>query len=425
MNDFQTLRHDIASLVRDSAGNVAIIFCLTLTVLVGGAGAAIDYMRLYDQKTAYAVAADAAILAALASASDAEAKGKGNVAELAEDAALKAWEANIVHAGYQPTKAPRIVIKKVGIDWSAEIDYKERLPTTFISAIGITGLKLEGGAQASTSIADHLEYWDIHVAVDDSSSMGIGATQADMDNLSSDPGINCAFACHWADYAKGETDSASKAKAAGYKLRIDVVDEAVDVMMTDMKAANTASNVRGALWGLNDTAVPLVPLTTRLNDVMSYDIQLYKTPVSVGNTNYRAAMEKLTAEVGKSGGGKSSVDPRKALFIVTDGIHDTGTWEGNVQYVAYADHQMGTIDPEFCDKLKSDGVLIGVLYIDYITPDGFDGWIDPYKADVLPHLQSCASDNMFYNATAPEAIKTAMKDMLATAFGTGNIRLTN
>ena len=47
------------------AGNVAIIFSLSLMVLMGGAGAAIDYVRMSPQTPVLTAASDAAVLAAV------------------------------------------------------------------------------------------------------------------------------------------------------------------------------------------------------------------------------------------------------------------------------------------------------------------------------------------------------------------------
>jgi hypothetical protein len=254
--------------------------------------------------------------------------------------------------------------------------------------------------------------------------MGIGATKADMSAMEADPRIKCAFACHSGDYSKGETDTVKIAQSAGYRLRVDVVDDAVDSMVQQLDQASTGGNIRAQLWGMNDTVGSLVGLTTRLNDVRNHKIELFRTPVSVGNTNYAASFTKLTASVGKAGDGKSSLTRRKAVFIVTDGIHDTRVKTSNVTYVWWSDHQMGTVDPAFCKTMKNNDVLVGVLFIDYIPPAVYEGVMSHVTPGVLPALQSCATDGLFFNATSPDGIKQAMQDMLQAALGLGSVRLT-
>ena len=408
----------------DQSGNVTIIFGLALVAMLGAAGAAIDYARMVQQRTSFTAAADSAVLAAMTAAVAAEKNGKGGIAVLAKQAALDAWNSNLSRDEIAMATSPKIRIKHAGSAWTAHLQFEEDYPTTFMSILGLTSMRVAGSAEASSTIEKAKEYWDFNVAVDDSSSMGIGATQADMDSLIANPAIKCAFACHVADYASGGTDSASIARAAGIKLRIDVVDEAVDSMVSELVAVSQGNNIRAALWGLNVTANPLVPVTAKLADVRDHSIELYKTPQSIGNSNYRAAIGRLETEIGKAGDGKSPVNPKKALFIVTDGIHDSQFKESN-SVVGLTDHNIGPMDPAFCGQIKANGVILGVLYIDYITPAGYESAIDPFKSDVLPSLKACASDGMFFNATTPDGIAAAMKDMLAAAFGSGQIRLTN
>jgi Flp pilus assembly protein TadG len=407
-----------------AGGNVTVIFSLLLMVLMGIGGAAIDYVRLVEQRTVFAAAADSAVLAAISSAREAERNGLTGIPKLAKAAAQNAWDANVATASIETSKAPKITVSNAGSAWTATIRYDEASPTSFMALLGVKTMRLAGEAKASTKIEKNPNYWDFHIVIDDSSSMGIGATQADMDALQAHPEIGCTFACHWANYSIGETDSVSKAKKAGIKLRIDIVDDAVDAMIAELTKTSGGDNIRSKLWGMNDTAVELVALTAKLNDIKNHDIQLYKTPVSKGNTNYPKTLEKIESEVGKAGDGKSSLTPKKAVFIVTDGIHETYYKESN-SVVDWHDHYTGPMDPEFCKTMKDNKVLVGVLYIDYIVPPGYDFAIDPFKDDILPTLQACATEGLFFNATTPKDITNAMKDMLSATMGMGAVRLTN
>ena len=292
---------------------------------------------------------------------------------LAETAAQHAWDANIATASREGHEGSKVSSSKhVGTAWTATVTYDEKQPTSFASLLGVKSMRLAGMATASTTVEKNPNFWDFHIVIDTSSSMGIGATDADMEAMEAHPDIGCAFACHNGDYSKGQTDSVKTAAKAGIKLRVDIVDEAVDSMIDQLATLVTNKNIRSQLWGLHDTVGSLVDLTTKLNDVKNHKIELYQTLVSVGNTNYEASLDKLTPEVGKAGDGKSSVSPKKAVFIVTDGIHDTNVKTSNVSYVWWSDHQMGTVDPAFCETMKDNGVLVGVLYIDYFPPNQYD-----------------------------------------------------
>ena len=410
------------ALASDTSGNVAMIFALTFVTLVGVVGAAIDYVRLINVKQSYSAAADSAVLAAISAAVKAENEGKSGVPALAKATAQSVWDANVANLGAQASQPPTISVSKSGGMWTADISYNEAVNLSFMSVFGMSSQDVAGKASSSTTVAKITEYWDFSVVIDDSSSMGIGATQADMDNMIADPSISCAFACHWD--SSNTADSSITARANGYKLRVDVVDEAVDAMVDQMKIASNGSNVKAALYGLDKTVHELVAPTTTLQDLADHDIKLSLTTMSIGNTNYRAALADLTSQVGTSGDGTSAASPKKAVFIVTDGVHDTDVWESNVVTVVGTEHQDGPIDPAFCQSMKDAGVTVGVLYIDYIVPAGFEGYVSPFQSDMLPKLQACASPGLFYNATTPENIKQAMVDMLGSAFKAGSIRLT-
>lgn len=413
------------SYARAADGNIAVMFSLAATVMLGVAGAAMDYARLIEQRTVFAAAADSAVLAAISSAREAERAELTGIQTRAEKAAKTAWDLNIATSSLVNPATPVITVKKVGTAWQASVTYDQDSPTTFVSLLGIKTMKIGGSSTASTTVEKSPNYWDFHMVIDTSSSMGIGATQADMDAMQADPNINCTFACHFGNYALGESDTVKVAKTAGYKLRVDVVDEAVDGVMDVLKQAGTNNNMRAELWGMNDTVTPLVDLTNKLDDVKNHDIVLYSTPVSVGNTNYEASFAKIETEVGKAGDGKSAVSPKKAVFIVTDGIHDTGVSTSNVTYVWWDDHQMGTVDPAFCQTMKDNGVLVGVLYIDYITPPTHVDVMGNVTPGVLSNMQACATDGLFFNATTPNDIKKSMQEMLKAALGLGSVRLTN
>ena len=63
-----TADYQLVSLwLRETGGNVTIIFSLALLVMMGIAGAAVDYIRLIEQRTVFAAAADSAVLAAISS----------------------------------------------------------------------------------------------------------------------------------------------------------------------------------------------------------------------------------------------------------------------------------------------------------------------------------------------------------------------
>ena len=68
-------------------------------------------------------------------------------------------------------------------------------------------------------------------------------------------------------------------------------------------------------------------------------------------------------------------------------------------------------------------MIVGVLYINYIVPAGYEGVLTGYENKILPNMQSCASDGFFHNATDKTELQAAFADMLAKAFNS-DVRLT-
>lgn len=419
---------------RRTEGNVTVLLCLGLFTVVGAAGVAIDYIRLTREETLFAAAADAAALAAVSSAQTAELSKSGSPAATGTQAGMRAWEVNVSRSAITAGRTPKITLSKDKNGWSAVVAFDATAPTSFMSVMGIKTMRIAGIAKAAGGgkpVAS--EYWDVHLVVDNSSSMGIGATNDDMKAMRVKFG--CEFACHSTQQVVNPetmgvswTATPEGAHAAGAKLRIDIVDDAVDALMTEMKSWGQGA-VRAELWGLNNSVESLVDLTTRLDDIKDHDIGIAPEMFSIGQTNYQAALSRLEGEVGASGSGSSEIDRRKLVFIVTDGVHDSQVATSNHVKTWNGDHYIGPIDPAFCQGLKARGALVGVLYIDYITPAGYSYLTNSFIKDVQPNLKACASDGLFYNANSPSAITKALSDMFNKAVkskaATGTVRLVN
>lgn len=402
---------------RSTGGNMAIMTALGATALIGGAGVAVDFVRLNDENTAYSAAADAASLAAAALIREHTDWNNAKIKKESVAEALKSWKSNLTDDQYKLIKKPDIEVKNVGDEWSVRVAFKGKMATSLMGAVGVSDMVLQGEAVAAAGQVQ--THWSFNFAIDTSSSMGIGATQADMDAMQADPTIGCMFACHYS--ATGD-DTVGRARIGGYKLRLDVVDEAVDNTINIISGKKDLTP-KAALYGMTTGVSPLVAETDDLNAVKDHKIEIAQIGVSIGNTNFRAGFQELTSAIGSSGDGTSVAKARKMVFIVTDGIHDTTVSEPNVDYYWYADHQLGTVDPAFCDAMKANGVLVGVLYVKYIVPAGYEGVLTGYDSKILPNMKACASDGFFHDATDAKDLKKAFSDLLSKAFAT-DIRLT-
>lgn len=411
-------------------GNVTILLALALLVVFASAGAAIDYIRLGNQRTAVAAAADTTALAAVEAALGAEKAKKSNPKSIAESAAQGIWKANVATWLSDTSAKPVIKVSKAGQAWSAEVTFKGTFKTSFMSAVGLNSMSLEGHAEASTATAAIQSFWQFHVVVDTSNSMGIGATQSDMNALVANKQIACAFACHFTGTHFYFKNTLAIAAAAGIKLRINIVNDAITAMIGQMKQMSDGVHLKARLVGIDRDANELVPMTASLDKIGTFKIELTEAivdpnaAIATGDTDYAVAIKTLTKDVGPSGDGSSEAKAQKAVFIVTDGVHDSYGSEPNAIYTWSTHHRIGPVDPKFCQSMKDAGVTVGVLYIDYIPPTSMEYVVKSTQPSILPNLKACASEGLFFNATSADGIKKAMQDMFVMTMSGSIPRLT-
>jgi hypothetical protein len=429
------LRHlpsSFSRFCRDHAGSMSTMFALSMTVLMTTIGAGIDIGRAQQAQTTAANVADAAVLAAVQATLEADKAGKSETLAKAAglDAGQKAWTANAEAANLPVTGIPTIDISQPQIhEWKATIDFEKGLDTHFMSLFGQKFYPIKAHAEASSSFQEIKEFWDIHMAVDFSASMGIGATQSDINVMQNDPNMmssgvtpGCGFACH---YSSTNNDTMAYARTKGYKLRIDVVKDAIDSVSTKLEAISDDDNVKMALYGFSNSLTTVVAKTASMSSIRNAALNLELTPGSTGNTNLRAAMDSLTTAAGTPGDGTTSAKAKKAVIIVTDGVHDTPYYEPNYVSLIGGHYYTGTMAPSFCDTMKNAGVKVGVLYVPYVIPTGYNGYVSAFYSTIPTKLQSCASPDMYFQATDSSQYTTMLTTLIKTAFGSdSSLRLT-
>jgi hypothetical protein len=123
-------------------------------------------------------------------------------------------------------------VQDAGSSRTASLSYTATVPTTLMRLMGTNSVTIGGSATAS---ANFPPYIDFYLLLDNTPSMGVGATPADVTTMVNNTPDQCAFACH---------DSADPnnyyklAKQLGVTMRIDVVRSATQKLM------DTATNTR-------------------------------------------------------------------------------------------------------------------------------------------------------------------------------------
>lgn len=414
------MRRAFQSVLKNSSGNVAIITALTLVAVIGMGGAAYDLAAYSDDQARYTAAADAAALAAVSFAQEKEAQGELSEREIKTQAAsygMTAWKANLGSDEMVDKVPANMVVSRGDEGWTSRLRYTAQFPTAFLGVLGVNRMSFTG-ASAATSALDEAK-WEFNFMIDTSSSMGLGATDADMTAMRNNPKIGCEFACH-RDVSPPYANTIDLAHAAGVTLRVDVVDAAVNSVVGELEEKESHEHFKASLYGMADDLTELVPLNANLSRVKNYGITLAEATASRGNTNYRVAMEKITSKIT----GNDS-NAHKVLFIVTDGVHDAPRWESNVETIFNGNHQLGPMDPRWCSALKASGVQVAVLHVNYKVPSRapFPSFVEGYEDEIVPNLRSCASSGLFISADEPSGITDGLKTLLSKTLE-AHVRLT-
>ena len=206
---------------QQTSGSIAIFFALVLIVIIGTAGAAVDLGRAVLVRSKLNVAADAAALAAVKQGAQDLAAGSSSWTVTGSTAGSNYFVDQLTTLRFVSPPSPAVTMAGSGGQVSATVSYSVQMPTAFMGVINVPSLAISGTAKAVTN---SLPFTDIHIVIDASTSMGIGATAADQQTLMTATG--CTLACHMTD-VQGNQNSLPAARASGAVLRIDVAKSAV------------------------------------------------------------------------------------------------------------------------------------------------------------------------------------------------------
>jgi Flp pilus assembly protein TadG len=431
----------------DKSGNFAIIFAICIVPIFGAAGLAVDYSRIYSARSHLQQAADAAVLAAVneAQAKIADGRNQNASMKLGEVLGRALFASNVEPiSDYVSSIEFKVDVAARNGVISGDGAVSGVIAGTLARAIGIKTAALSVTAKAEAGLAKYLE---IHFLVDTSASMGVGATTSDQQIMANVNG--CAIACHTVNPHWNFPNSLPSARAAGATLRIDVVRDAIGLMVDEFEAQGVSgSRLRLVLHTFSNTVTTHIPATT---DLVNFRAGLSTLDMNgedlEGGTDFTAALNTLESQIGNSGSGFGPGDREKIVLLVTDGVAtntvlDSNSWVGvdyNRNFTAFSPQYFGNqpyptqgFNPRDCDRLKNRRkVKMATLNVRYVIPTvGTDN--DPRFSEIekflLPdieeHMRQCASEpSLAMWADSPETILSVMKT-LATELTGGDLRLT-
>jgi Flp pilus assembly protein TadG len=426
------IRHLIAavrSLLKSRSGNVAMIFAVAAFPIMLAAGAAVDYSAANRSKAALDSFADAAVLAVTAqsamSMTAAAAQTRAVDYFNAEALALKRGTVSTVTAIVTDSTAGR----------SAQVKYTAKVPTTIAAIAGMQNINIAGSSSGASAVPTYI---DFYLLLDNSPSMGVGATPADVSKMVANTSDQCAFACHQMDVSPN--DYYGLAKSLGVTTRIDVVRSATQQLMDTATATQTVSGqFRSAIYTFGASAqnaglTRIFSLSSSLSsaktaasaiDLMTVPYQNYASDT---DTNFDVVFPSLNNEIATPGDGTSAASPQKVVFFVSDGVNDAAGISCSRSTTPGQDPKTGTnytrcqepIKPALCKTLRDKGITVAVLYTTYLalpTNNWYVSWIDPFNqgpfgpspnSQIAANMQSCASPGYYFEVSPTDGISQAM-----------------
>lgn len=411
----------------DRAGNFAMTMGLIAIPLIGGAGFGLDLVRAYNLKGRLQNAADAAAVGAIAKSSPGvlaatTMAGDGEIAAGDADAA-NLFRANLDSGDLASVQNITAHVEKSGYQVNSTVTYEATMPTTLMQVLGQKTVTLSGTASASSNMP---LFADFYLLLDNTPSMGIGATAKDIStleaNTGSTPDGTCGFACHEGDQ---KVDNYDIAKAVGVTMRIDVVREATQNLMTTAATyTEFPEQFRMGIYtfGQSFEEAKLYQITDLTSDygaaskaadaidLMTVPAQNYKEDTA---TDLNGMMSSLNGLIDTPGSGYSAKSRAKYIFLVTDGVNDHSNAYCSQPLVqpTKLNRCIEPIDLKTCSRIKDRGIKIAVLYTTYLDlPDNkfWRSWVKPFTPQISPQMQSCASPGLYFEVSPTQGISDAM-----------------
>ncbi|WP_106796145.1 VWA domain-containing protein [Rhizobium sp. H4] len=413
--------------ISDRSGNFGIMTALLMVPLLGTAGIAVDFAHAMSLRTQLFAAADAAAVGSIAEKSGAVAaamtmSGNGTISLGKTDARnIFMSQMSGELTGVQVDLS--IDVTKAANKLNSQVSFAATVPTTFMRVLGRDSITISGTATAEYQTAS---FMDFYILLDNTPSMGVGATAKDVSMMEKNTSDSCAFACH---ETQNSNNYYNLAKKLGVSMRIDVVRQATKELTLTAKATRVSTNqfrMGVYTFGTKAEDAKLTTISTptdNLDQVRTYTdaVDLMTIPYQGYNndqqTSFDNALTQMKDIITTPGDGSTSTTPQKILFFVSDGVGDSEKPKGCTKKLTGKRCQE-PIDTSFCKPLKDKGIRIAVLYTTYLPlpKNGwYNTWISPFQSQIPTKMQECASPGLYFEVTPTEGIADAMKALFLKA----------
>ena len=428
----ETRMQRFARLLSDKVGNFGILSAIVSVPLIGAAGAAMDLTHALSVRSQLFDAADAAALGAIteksqgvAAAISMSADGEIKIAE--EDGRKLFLSQSMVTITDLKNVKVDLTVEKKGNNLNSKVNFSVTVPTTFMRILGREQITVSGTATASYQTESFIDFF---MLLDNTPSMGVGATPSDVAKLVSATSDQCAFACHIVNNGVDDPKSYyNLARKIGATIRIDVVAKATAALMDEaVRTQRHSGQFRIAAYTFGEAATDVKlytvsHLTTDLAAIKkaTEKIRLMSIPYQGYNndqqTSFDDALTKINAEIDAPGDGTSISKREKIVFFVADGVGDSEKPKGCTKKLT-GNRCQEPIDVKYCKVLKDRGIRVAVLYTTYLplpTNGWYNSWIKPFQSEIGNRMRECASDDLYFEVSPTEGIEAAMKALFNKA----------
>lgn len=432
--------------IHDTKGNFGIMFALLAVPTIGAVALAVDYAAAVNTRNYIQRAADAAILAGVREAEQVAKSGASDQQAISRGQQLAGEYFRAQMADHQIPYSGQFSaqVSINNLTYSGTANYTGESPLTLAKIFESPPLPIS--IESAANIAGQ-EYNEIHIVIDNSASMGVGADNASIARMATS--INCAFACHVPPGLPGFTDTHITARNAGAELRIDVVKRASMELVDRLAAEGYGDLMSVAVHTFSNTLETIQPASTDLNLARNALNAIELTnELNEGGTGFDQSIDQLESVVGISGDGSRATARRKSVILVTDGVatnvryNMATTWSSDPAFRAFSPVINGApggyftsqgLDDRICRDLKDrNEATVITLNVEYVIPTvGTDGDTrfsqieSVLKPDIERHMQDCASSPaLARTANDPAEIRAAMAELLQN-LQAYTLRLTN
>jgi Flp pilus assembly protein TadG len=411
--------------VRAKGGNVAIIFGVALVPMVMATLGVLQYSFAVSVQTKLNSLADAAALQAVSNAAavtyvTSGTTGQTNATNMFNTQA--ALVAGTTISSLNISVVPTAATSTTPGTLAATVTYAATVTSLAPGIFGSYFTSVKGTATATSTLP---AYANFYLLLDNSPSMGIGATATDITNIGA-PNNGCGFECHSPDATTGGYPGYTNGFVSGVTTRLNALQTATQTIISQAQSNETISGqYQFAVYTFNNTVTKLSGLNTNLSQVSS-DVNNLTLPTTDVGTQIGDAVNWLSQNVVTASSGNGTKNsPYEFVFLVTDGAEDhafnyvAGSYDTLISpYGSWNGTNYGSVmQSGACTGLKNKGVTVAVVYTNYDNVGGlqYTDMVAPFVGNIAGALQSCASTNFFLQADNGSSINTAMQQLFQAA----------